>query len=61
MGNVGTPRTFNEALERAGISKAELARRFDMNPRTLIGWHDDAPAYALAYLEILIECNRWKP
>lgn len=61
VGNVGNLRTFDDLLQRAGMTKAGLARRFDMNPRSVIAWRSDPPTYATAYLELLIECNRWRP
>ena len=53
--------TFIELLKRAGISKAELARRFGMNPRSISAWKEDPPGYAVAYLELLIDYNRYAP
>ena len=53
--------TFTELLKRAGISKAELARKLGMNPRSISAWGEDAPRYAVAYLELLIEFNRYAP
>lgn len=40
--------------QRAGITKAELARRLKMNPNTVYKWKY-LPGYAEAYLELLIE------
>lgn len=48
-------------LARAGINKAELARRLGLNPRTIYAWKDEAPGYAVAYLKLLIEYNRYAP
>jgi len=52
---------FTSLLKRAGITKAELARRLGLNPRTISGWGAHAPKYAVAYLDLLIEYNRVKP
>lgn len=54
-------RDFSSLLARAGITKAELARRFDMNPRTVSAWGNNPPQYAMVYLELLIEFNRVAP
>ena len=48
-------------LQRAGISKAELARRLGLSANNVSGWHDNAPRYATAYLELLINFNRYAP
>lgn len=53
--------TFPELLARAGINKSELARRLGVNPRTISAWGDEPPRYAVAYLELLIEFNRYAP
>ena len=52
---------FKTLLRRAGLSKAELARRLGINARTISAWGGDAPGYARAYLELLIEYNRLLP
>lgn len=52
---------FKELLTRAGLSKAELARRLALNSRTVTGWGNNPPLYAVAYLELLIEWNRVRP
>lgn len=54
-------RDFAALLARAGITKAELARRFDMNPRTMSAWGSAPPQYAVAYLELLVAYNRVAP
>lgn len=54
-------RTFDEWLERAGINKAELARRLGMKPNTISKWKDEPPSYAVAYLKLLVEYNRVRP
>jgi DNA-binding XRE family transcriptional regulator len=52
---------FKELLERAGLTKAELGRRLGLNPRTVSGWGDSPPEYAVAYLKLLIDYNRVRP
>ena len=52
---------FTDLLKRAGISKVELAQRFNLKPSSVSRWKDRPPLYATAYLELLIECNRWRP
>ena len=52
---------FKELLKRAGITKAELARRLGLSQNTVSSWRDDPPRYAAAYLELLIEFNRVRP
>ena len=52
---------INNLLERAGINKAELARRLKMHPNSISNWGDNPPGYAVAYLELLIEYNRVRP
>lgn len=52
---------FKELLKRAGITKAELARRLGLSQNTVSSWRDDPPRYAVAYLELLIEFNRVRP
>lgn len=54
-------RDFVGLLARAGITKAELARRLDINPRTISAWGNNPPQYAVAYLELLVEYNRLAP
>jgi len=45
---------------RAGITKAELARRLGLRSSTVYHW-TVAPRYAIAYLELVIELNRYRP
>lgn len=45
-------------LARAGITKAELGRRIGISSYSVSKWKTAAPRYAMAYLEILIECRR---
>ena len=53
--------TFPELLARAGINKAELGRRLRLGERTVSAWKSSPPGYAVAYLELLIEYNRYAP
>lgn len=53
--------SFKELLKRAGITKAELGRRLQLNPRTVSAWKNHPPQYAIAYLNLLIEFNRLNP
>ncbi len=48
-------------LERAGINKAELARRLGLTSNGVSKWGESPPKYAVAYLELLIEYNRVRP
>lgn len=52
---------FKKLLRRAGITKAELARRLGLTPRGVSNWKSNPPDYAIAYLELLIEYNRLLP
>lgn len=52
---------FIQLLERAGITKAELARRLGLNPRSVSAWGNNAPKYAMAYLNLLVEYNKVRP
>lgn len=52
---------FGRLLERAGINKAELARRLGLTQNGVSKWGNDPPKYAVAYLELLIEYNRVRP
>ena len=53
--------SFVGLLKRAGLTKAELARRLGLNIRTVSSWRDSPPRYAVAYLELLVEVNRYRP
>ena len=52
---------FQGLLDRAGIRKAELARRLGITANAVSLWKDSPPQYAIAYLELLIEYNRVRP
>lgn len=52
---------FKKLLGRAGISKAELARRLGLHANSITNWGNCPPQYAVAYLELLIEYNRVRP
>jgi transcriptional regulator with XRE-family HTH domain len=52
---------FGELLSRAGLTKAELARRLGVTANAVSKWGNDPPRYAVAYLELLVEYNRVRP
>ena len=57
---------FMELLSRAGITRAELARRLNVSESSVYRWSNDLrksniPGYATAYLELLVEFNRVRP
>ncbi len=52
---------FEELLKRAGISKAELSRKLGLSKGTVSSWKASPPEYAVAYLKLLIEYNRYAP
>ena len=52
---------FEQLLERAGITKAELARRLGITAPSVTRWGPTAPLYVVAYLELLIKYNRVRP
>ena len=52
---------FNGLLRRAGINKVRLAECLGLQVGTIYGWKDSPPGYAIAYLELLIEYNRYRP
>jgi len=52
---------FGELLGRAGITRAELARRLGVSESSVYRWTKTPPGYAIAYLELLVEYNRVRP
>ena len=52
---------LDNLLKRAGITKAELARRLGITANAITKWNGVPPQYAQAYLECLIELNRYRP
>lgn len=48
-------------LTKAGITKAELARRLGVTANAVSKWKDSPPRYAITYLELLITYNRIAP
>lgn len=53
---------FEQLLQRAGITKAELARRLKLSRGTVSRWNQGVvPGYATAYLELLIDYNKVRP
>lgn len=58
IGKIGE---FEALLERAGVTKAELARRLGLQPNSVYNWKLGPPSYAAAYLKLLIEYNRVRP
>jgi len=52
---------FQELLNRAGISKAELARRLNVSQSSVYRWSTNIPGYVIAYLELLVDYNRIRP
>lgn len=47
--------SFNELLDRSGITKAELARRLGLTANAVSKWGNSPPGYASAYVELLIQ------
>lgn len=52
---------FSGLLTRAGLRKIDLSRRLGVSANTVTAWGENAPRYAIAYLELLIEYNRIRP
>lgn len=52
---------MSKLLERAGLTRAELARRLGVTANAVSKWRDSPPKYAVAYLELLVEYNRVRP
>lgn len=61
MENADKGVNFAELLARAGMTKAELARRLGLTAGAVSRWGGECPRYAAAYLEKVIEANRWRP
>ena len=61
MENAEEAKSFAELLSRAGMTKAELARQLGLTAGAVSRWGDGCPRYARAYLERMIELNRWRP
>lgn len=47
-------------LIAARMSKAELARRLGVTANTVTNWKIQCPQYVIAYLELFIECERYR-
>jgi len=54
----GLELVFKDLLKCAGITKAELSRRFQITPRAVSKWGNNPPIYAQTYLKLLIEYNK---
>ena len=61
MENADKGVNFAELLARAGMTKAELARQLGLTSGAVSRWGEECPRYAAAYLEKVIEANRWRP
>lgn len=48
-------RAMETMLKQLGWTKAELARRLGLQRTTVSGWGNDAPQYALAYLDLALK------
>lgn len=51
---------LGDQLKRAGLTKAELSRRLGLSPNTVSSWREP-PQYAKAYIDLLIDFNRYAP
>lgn len=49
---------FKESLKLAGINQSELGRRIGITKQSISRWDGNAPEYAMAYIDLLIEYNR---
>lgn len=45
---------FTDLLKKAGVNKAQLARRLGLTPNAISAWKEKPPKYAVAYLELLV-------
>ncbi len=61
MTNADKDATFAELLVRAGMTKAELARQLGVTAGAVSRWREECPKYARAFLEKVVEANRWRP
>ncbi len=52
---------FKALLLRAGLTKAKLARALGLTPRSISNWGNSPPAYAVAYIDLLIAYNKLAP
>lgn len=46
--------TLDAMLEKAGIHRADLARRMGVTPRQVSRWNTEMPKYVVSYLDLLI-------
>ena len=51
---------FTDLLKKAGVNKAQLARRLGITPNAISAWKETPPKYAGAFLEVLIAFNELK-
>ncbi len=51
---------FPELLAAAGLTKAELSRRLGITAHQVTVWKNAPPAYAVAYLKLLVELREAK-
>lgn len=49
---------LDSLLSEAKMTRAELARRLKIHPNTVTRWGNEAPGYAVAYLDLLIGVRR---
>lgn len=45
------------AIQEAGLTKADLARRLGVSVNTVQKWRRSAPQYVMAYLDVVTELN----
>ena len=54
--------TFSQLLVRAGLRKVDLARELGVHVGTVVRWRDGrVPGYAIAWLRLYIEVQRYRP